>query len=91
MAREGACGSALIDSPASASSLVTKFIPLKFADAATVAQIVQATLNAQAQERDTKGITTIRGQGTSAPQEANRGGQPPSLIWAGSLSQLVPA
>lgn len=59
----------VIDSPATASSLVTKFVPLKFADAATVAQIVQATLDAQAQERETKGITTIRGQGTSAPRE----------------------
>jgi general secretion pathway protein D len=67
----------VIDSPATASSLVTKFIALKFADAATVAQIVQATLDAQAQERETKGITTIRGQSTSAPQQGggdNRGG-----------------
>jgi type II secretion system protein D len=54
----------VIDSPATASSLVTKFVPLKYADAATVAQIVQATLDAQAQERETKGITTIRGQNT---------------------------
>jgi general secretion pathway protein D len=65
----------VIDSPSTASALVTKFIPLKFADAATVAQIVQATLDAQAQERETKGITTIRGQGTTADRGGdNRGG-----------------
>ena len=56
----------VIDAAASASALVTKFVALKYADAATVAQIVQATLNAQAQDKETKGITTIRGQGTSA-------------------------
>ncbi|OAI58141.1 hypothetical protein AYO49_00045 [Verrucomicrobiaceae bacterium SCGC AG-212-N21] len=64
----------VIDSPATSSSLVTKFVALKFADAATVAQIVQATLDAQAQERETKGITTIRGQSTSAPQQGGGGG-----------------
>jgi type II secretory pathway component GspD/PulD (secretin) len=61
----------VIDSPATASSLVTKFVPLKFADAATVAQIVQATLDAQAQERETKGITTIRGQSTNSDRGGN--------------------
>ncbi|RBP35695.1 type II secretion system protein D [Roseimicrobium gellanilyticum] len=55
----------VIDTPGAASSLVTKFVLLKYADAATVAQIVQATLNAQAQDKEAKGITTIRGQGTS--------------------------
>jgi type II secretion system protein D len=63
----------VIDSPATASSLVTKFVPLKYADAATVAQIVQATLDAQAQERETKGITTIRGQNTTS-ERSDRGG-----------------
>jgi hypothetical protein len=43
------------------SSLVTKFIPVQYADAATIAQIIQATLVAQAQERETKGLNTIRG------------------------------
>ncbi len=43
------------------SSLVTKFIPVKYADAATVAQIIQATLTAQAKEKETKGVNTIRG------------------------------
>lgn len=64
----------VIDSPATATSLVTKFVPLKYADAATVAQIVQATLDAQAQERETKGITTIRGQNTTSSREGDRGG-----------------
>jgi len=62
----------VIDSPATASSLVTKFVPLKYADAATVAQIVQATLDAQAQERETKGVTTIRGSSTSSGGGDNR-------------------
>lgn len=65
----------VIDSPATTTSLVTKFVPLKYADAATVAQIVQATLDAQAQERETKGITTIRGQSTNSERGGdNRGG-----------------
>lgn len=59
----------VIDTPGSASSLVTKFVMLKYADAATVAQIVQATLNAQAQDKEAKGITTIRGQGTSSDRD----------------------
>ena len=47
------------------SSLVTKFIPITYADASTVAQIIQATLNAQAQEKETKGVNTIRGSAAS--------------------------
>lgn len=50
-----------VDVGDSGSSLVTKFIPVKYADAATIAQIIQATLTAQAQEKETKGINTIRG------------------------------
>jgi type II secretory pathway component GspD/PulD (secretin) len=44
---------------------VTKFIPIKFADAAVIAQIIQATLTAQAQEKETKGVKTIRGAAAS--------------------------
>jgi len=54
-----------IDISATAASLVTKFIPLEHADAATVAQIIQATLTAQAQEKETKGVNTIRGNPAS--------------------------
>jgi type II secretion system protein D len=43
------------------SSLVTKFIPVVYAEASTIAQIIQATLNAQTQEKETKGVNTIRG------------------------------
>jgi len=50
-----------IDSASTASSIITKFIPLEHADATVVAQIVQATVNAQAQEQETKGISTLRG------------------------------
>jgi len=52
------------------SSLVTKFIPITYGDAATIAQIIQATLTAQAQEKETKGVNTIRG----APGSDGRGG-----------------
>ncbi len=52
----------VIDVPPGASSLVTKFIKLEYADAATVAQIVQATLDAQAKDKQAKGNATIRGQ-----------------------------
>lgn len=62
----------VIDTLNSASTLVTKFIPLKYADSATVAQIVQATLDAQATDNQTKGLTTIRGQSTApAPNPGN--------------------
>jgi general secretion pathway protein D len=54
-----------IDIGDSGSSLVTKFIPVKYADAATIAQIIQATLTAQAQEKETKGVNTIRGSAAS--------------------------
>lgn len=47
------------------SSLVTKFIPVVYAEASTVAQIIQATLTAQAQEKETKGVNTIRGSAAS--------------------------
>ncbi len=61
-----------IDVGDTGSSLVTKFIPIKFADAATIAQIIQATLTAQAQEKETKGVNTIRGSAASDGRE-NRG------------------
>ena len=48
------------------SSLVTKFIKLEYADAPVVAQIVQATLDAQAKDKQAKGLTTMRGQGAPA-------------------------
>lgn len=61
-----------IDATETTSSLVTKFVKLEFADAATVAQIVQATLDAQAQDQQTKGISTIRGQ--AGPESSRRSG-----------------
>lgn len=54
-----------IDIGDTGSSLVTKFIPIVYADASTVAQIIQATLTAQAQEKETKGVNTIRGNAAS--------------------------
>ncbi len=54
------------------SSLVTKFIPVKFADAATIAQIISATLTAQAQEKETKGVNTIRGSVASDGRDRDR-------------------
>lgn len=61
-----------IDLGDTGSTLVTKFIPIKFADAAVIAQIIQATLNAQAQEKETKGVNTIRG--TAASDGREKGG-----------------
>jgi general secretion pathway protein D len=55
-----------IDLPSNASSLITKFIPLVYADATVVAQIVQATVSAQAQEQESKGLSTLRGTPSSA-------------------------
>ena len=60
-----------IDLGDTGSTLVTKFIPIKFADAAVIAQIIQATLNAQAQEKETKGVNTIRGTAASDGRDNN--------------------
>lgn len=70
-----------IDLGDTGSTLVTKFIPIKFADAAVIAQIIQATLNAQAQEKETKGVNTIRGTAASDGREKggdNNAPRPPS-------------
>ena len=77
-----------IDLGDTGSSLVTKFIPIKFADAAVIAQIIQATLNAQAQEKETKGVNTIRGAAASDGRD-NKGDnkdapKPPSSAQNGS-------
>ncbi len=66
------------------SSLVTKFIPITYADAATIAQIIQATLVAQAQERETKGLNTIRGSaGDNRDNKDNNSQQQrPQVIYA---------
>jgi type II secretion system protein D len=75
-----------IDVPATAASLVTKFIPLEHADAGTVAQIIQATLTAQAQEKETKGVNTIRGNsgerregGDNNNSSSSRSSEPPRV------------
>ena len=62
-----------IDLPSTASSLITKFIPLEHADATVVAQIVQATVSAQAQEQESKGLTTLRGSPASDSRSSNSG------------------
>ena len=62
-----------IDVGDTGSSLVTKFIPIQYADAATIAQIITATLTAQAQEKETKGVNTIRGNvGTDGRGDRDR-------------------
>ncbi len=66
-----------IDLGDTGSSLVTKFIPIKFADAAVIAQIIQATLNAQAQEKESKGVKTIRGTAASDGREKGDNKEPP--------------
>ena len=60
-----------IDVGDTGSSLVTKFIPVEYADASTVAQIIQATLTAQAQEKESKGVNTIRGNAASDGKSNN--------------------
>lgn len=64
------------------SNLVTKFIPVKYAEASVVAQIIQATLTAQAQEKDTKGVNTIRGNAATDGRNQPQGqpGQPQQQI-----------
>ncbi|WP_009962538.1 secretin N-terminal domain-containing protein [Verrucomicrobium spinosum] len=79
----------VIDAPATSSALVTKFVTLKYADAATVAQIVQATLDAQATDSQTKGITTIRGQAINLGgnnQQPQQQAQPQIQITQGNRS-----
>lgn len=61
-----------IDLADSGSSLVTKFVPIQYGDAATIAQIIQATLTAQAQEKETKGVNTIRGNVSSDGRGGDR-------------------
>ena len=61
-----------IDLADTGSSLVTKFIPVKYGDAATIAQIIQATLTAQAQEKESKGVNTIRGSAASDGRGGDR-------------------
>jgi len=67
----------VIDAEDAANALVTKFIPLRYADAATVAQIVQATLDAQAQDKEQKGLTTIRGSGPISMRGSSSSSPPP--------------
>lgn len=70
----------VIDSTETTSPLITKFVKLEYADAATVSQIIQATLDAQAKEKESKGLTTIRGSAQSERgRSSDRGpGSPPS-------------
>ena len=65
---------AAIDVGDTGSSLVTKFIPVVYADAGTVAQIIQSTISAQATERETKGIKTVRGE--AQPGKGKEGEKP---------------
>jgi len=77
-----------IDLGDTGSSLVTKFIPIKFADAAVISQIIQATLTAQAQEKETKGVNTIRGAAASDGKgaESKEPPKPASAVAASSSS-----
>ena len=81
-----------IDLGDTGSSLVTKFIPIKFADAAVIAQIIQATLTAQAQEKESKGVNTIRGAAASDGKDKSSGGDnkeppKPSTVSQGNSQQ----
>lgn len=81
-----------IDLGDTGSTLVTKFIPVTYADASVVAQIIQATLNAQAQEKESKGINTIRGNaasdGRGSKEERREESRPaPPIIVNGQVVQ----
>ena len=86
-----------IDMADSGASLVTKFIPVEYGDAATIAQIIQATLQAQAQEQETKGINTIRGSagggddGKDNKDSKDNRNSPPTLIVKGGTVQNAQA
>lgn len=79
----------VIDNPTTSSSLITKFVKLEYADAAIVAQLIQSTLDALAKDKETKGITTIRG--TAGPERRSSGSSnspppPPSSSSSSSSS-----
>ena len=76
----------VIDAIPTASALVTKFIKLEYADAPVVAQIVQATLDAQAKDKQAKGLSTIRGQGMPAKGAAPAPGAAAAPAAAGGVS-----
>ena len=78
-----------IDIGDTGSALITKFIPLTYADAATVAQIVQSTVAAQATERETKGIKTSRGE--AQPNATRRDGENRSSDGGSSSSSSRPS
>lgn len=65
-----------IDIADTGSALLTKFIPVEYADAATVAQIIQATLDAQLQEEETRGTNTFRGTPVQDNRSNQGGGDP---------------
>lgn len=82
----------VIDVLPTASSLVTKFIKLQYADAPVVAQIVQATLDAQAKDKQTKGLSTLRGQGMERPAKGAAPaapGAPPSAAAAAPSASVA--
>ena len=73
-----------VDMMETTTNLVTKFVKLKYADAAIVAQIVQSTLDAQAKEKETKGLNTIRG--TAGPERGSKSSAPAPAPVASSSS-----
>lgn len=58
----------VMDRPSEAATTVTEFIELRYADSATVAQIVNSTLEARAQQEEAIG-RTIRGESPAAGGE----------------------
>ncbi len=81
----------VIDSEDTTNALITKFVPLKYADSVTVAQIIQSTLDAQAQDKETKGLTTIRGSGPISSRSSSSSGGPPSGSSGGSSAPQAPS
>lgn len=81
----------VIDQPDTAKNVITKFVPVLYADAPTVAQIIQATLDAQAQDTEQKGLTTMRGTAPVYTGRSSGGGGPPGAPQPAPQPQQAPS
>ena len=79
---------AAIDMAEGGTALVTKFIPIKYADSTIIAQIIQATLAAQAEEKESKGLTTLRGSaGSDGKDKQENKPEPPRVVYVNGQPQ----
>lgn len=76
-----------IDTATSGSTLITKFLPVKYAEATVIAQIIQATLAAQAEEKESKGLTTLRGNAAEGKDPKSDKQEPPRVVYVNGQPQ----